>query len=99
MSTATKSAWFDEASDTSLISEQAQRLEPFLYAMADGRIDAGEVKSQEERLVAQMRVVESMLSPEQHAQVTKLLLELTAYDLMQVLHTIHESRPKTTFRG
>lgn len=99
MSTTNKNAWFDEASDTSLISEQAQRLEPFLAAMADGRIDSSEVKAQEERLVAQMRVVEPMLNAEQHAQVTKLLVELTAYDLMQVLHSIHESRPKTTFRG
>ena len=99
MSTKTKSAWFDEASHTSLIAEQAQRLEPFLAAMADGKIDAAEVKAQEERLVKRMREVEPLLSEEQHAKVTQLLVELTAYDLMTVLNSIHEARPKTAFRG
>ena len=99
MSTKTKSAWFDDASQTSLIAEQAQKLGPFLAAMADGKIDAAEVKSQEDRLVALMREVESLLNDEQHAKVTKLLVELTAYDLMKVLNSIHEARPKTVFRG
>jgi hypothetical protein len=94
-----KSKWFDEASNTSLIDEQAQKLGSFLTAMADGRIDAAEVTAQEARLVAAMREVEPLLSDEQHAKVTKLLVELSAYDLMQVLHTIHAARPKTRFVG
>jgi hypothetical protein len=94
-----KSAWFDETSAQPLISEQAQRMESFLSAMADGKIDASEVKAQEERLIAQMKVVEPLLNEEQHAQVTKLLVELAAYDLMQVLHSIHAARPKTVFQG
>ena len=40
-----------------------------------------------------------MLDEDVHAKVTELLCELTAYDLMQVLHTMHEARPKTAFRG
>jgi hypothetical protein len=94
-----KSAWFDETSATPLISEQAQRMESFLSAMADGKIDANEVKAQEERLIAQMKLVEPLLNDDQHAKVTKLLVEMAAYDLMQVLHSIHEARPKTVFRG
>lgn len=94
-----KSQWFDEVSNTSLIDEQAQKLGPFLTAMADGQIDAAEVKAQEDRLVAIMREVEPLLSEAQHAKVTQLLVELTAYDLMQVLHTIHAARPKTRFVG
>lgn len=94
-----KSAWFDESSATPLISEQAQRMETFLSAMADGKIDANEVKAQEERLIAQMKLVEPLLNEDQHAKVTKLLVEMAAYDLMQVLHSIHEARPKTVFRG
>ena len=99
MSATTKSAWFDEASHKSLISEQAERLTPFLAAMADGKIDTTELKAQEDRLIARMRDVEPMLNDQQHAKVTELLVELTAYDLMKVLHSIHESRPKTVFRG
>jgi hypothetical protein len=40
-----------------------------------------------------------MLSDEQHSEVTRLLCELSAYDIMQLLHTLHQSRPKTAFRG
>jgi hypothetical protein len=95
----TKSKWFDEASNTSLIDEQAQKLGPFLAAMADGKIDSAEVKAQEGRLVAAMREAEPLLNDEQHAKVTNLLVELAAYDLMQVLHTLHAARPKTRFVG
>lgn len=94
-----KSKWFDDATNTSLIDEQAQKLEPFLNAMADGQIDAHEVKAQEDRLVAAMRAVEPLLNDDLHAKVTRLLVELSAYDLMQVLHSIHEARPKTRFVG
>jgi len=46
-----------------------------------------------------MQEVEPLLSDEQHAKVTQLLVELTAYDVMNVLHSMHEARPKTVFRG
>ena len=99
MTTPTKSAWFDEASEQSLIAEQARRLDSFLTAMADGKVDASEVRAQEARLVTLMKEVEPQLSGELHAKVTQLLCELTAYDVMQLLHTMHEARPKTVFRG
>lgn len=99
MTTPTKSAWFDEASEQSLIAEQAKRLDSFLTAMADGTVDASEVQAQEARLVKLMKEVEPQLSGELHAKVTQLLCELTAYDVMQLLHTMHEARPKTAFRG
>ena len=67
--------------------------------MADGVVDHGEVKAQEKRLVALMKVVEPKLNDELHAQVTKLLCELTAYDLMQVLNTLGSPRQKHVFRG
>jgi hypothetical protein len=46
-----------------------------------------------------MKEVEPLLSPEAHEKVTKLLCELTAYDLMNAFHMAGKSRPKTTFRG
>jgi hypothetical protein len=94
-----KSAWFDEASSTPLIAEQAQRLDTFLAAVADGKIDAGELKEQEARLVKLMKEVEPQLTPELHDKVTRLLCELTAYDLMHVMRSMHEARPKVIFRG
>jgi hypothetical protein len=64
-------------------------------AMADGRIDDGELRAQEQRLVAAMKEVESELSPAQHAKVTRLLCELTAFNIMQTLNSLQSSRPAT----
>jgi hypothetical protein len=94
-----RSSWFDEQTQAPLIAEQAQRLESFLAAMADGRIDESELKAQEERVVALMRKIEPLLDASLHVQVTQLLGELTAYDIMQSLHSLQQARPKTVFRG
>lgn len=94
-----KSSWFDETSNTPIIGEQARRLDSFLEAVADGVIEDREIKAQEDRLVALMREVEPLLSDDLHDKVTQLLCELTAYDMMQMLHSMHEARPRTTFRG
>ena len=93
------SKWFDESSNASLIAEQAQRLDSYLSAMADGKVEASELKDQEARVVKLMKEVEPLLSEQIHAKVTQLLCELTAYDLMQYSHMLHAARPKTVFRG
>jgi uncharacterized membrane protein YebE (DUF533 family) len=93
------SSWFDVASHKPLIAEQARRLKTFLAAVADGVIDEAELAAQEKRLVEVMKEVEPLLSPDLHARLTRLLCELTAYDLMQVMHSFHEARPKTAFQG
>ena len=93
------SSWFDEASNTPVIDEQARRLDSFLAAMADGVIDESELHAQEARVVELMKEVEPLLSDEVHGKVTQLLCEMTAYDLMRIFHAIQQSRPKTTFRG
>ena len=67
--------------------------------MADGRIDDRELSAQEQRLVTSLKEVEPTLSDAQHAQVTKLLCELTAYNVMQTLNSLQSSRPKTKFQG
>ncbi len=94
-----KTVWFDEATNTPLISEHAQRLDTFLATMADGRVDAKELAAQEARLVALMKEVEPQLSPALHDKVTRLLCELTAYDIMHTFHIVQEAKPKVPFRG
>ncbi|MHB1035067.1 MAG: hypothetical protein ACYC35_10415 [Pirellulales bacterium] len=94
-----RSAWFDEASTTPVIAEEARRLESFLAALADGKVEESEIKAQEARLVKLMKEVEPLLDDNLHAKVTKLLCELTAYDLMQTLHAMQAARPTTVFRG
>jgi hypothetical protein len=99
MSAQGKSAWFDEASHTSLIAEKAKRAASFLDAMADGRIEQSEVKAQENRIVQLMQQIEPQLPSGLHEQITDLLCEMTVYDFMQVLRSVQEARPKTTFQG
>lgn len=96
---AMRSSWLDESSNTPLIEKQARRLNSFLEAMADGKIDDHEITAQEARLVKLMKEVEPTLDAATHAKVTQLLCELTAYDLMQVLHSMEMARPKTVFQG
>jgi hypothetical protein len=99
MATNTKSAWFDEASSTSVITHHAKRLDSFLQAIADGKVTDDEVKAQEERVVKLMKEVEPQLDGKLHEQVTQLLCEVTAYDMMQSLNMMQSARPVTKFRG
>jgi len=71
--------------------------DPTDRARIEGRLR--ELHEQEERLVALMEKIEPKLDTELHDQVTQLLCELTAYDLMHVLYTMDQARPKTVFQG
>ena len=93
------SAWFDEASHTPILADKAQRAASFLAGMAQGEVDESEIKAQERRLVALMEEIEPQLAPPLHARLTELLCELTVYDFMQAMHSMHQVRPKSKFRG
>lgn len=94
-----KQSWLDDKAQTPLIDGYVQKLTTFVEAMADGRIDDQELSAQEQRLTTLMKEVEPTLSDAQHAQVTKLLCELTAYNVMQTLHSLDQARPHAKFRG
>ena len=94
-----KQSWLAADQQTSLIDDYTQQLSTFMEAMADGRVDHSELTEQEARLVALMKDVEPKLDDALHAQVTKLLCELTAYNVMQTLFSLQDARPKTAFRG
>ncbi len=91
--------WLDELSEAPMIHDYAHRLSGFMEAMADGKIEADELKDQEARLVALMRKVEPELNDKLHEDVTHLLCELTAYNIMHTLHELAAARPKTKFQG
>lgn len=94
-----RKSWLDENAETTVIDDYAKDMESFVAAMADGRIDAGELAAQEKKLVALMKEVEPTLDDAVHEQVTRLLCEMSAFSTMQTLHAIWEARPKTAFRG
>ncbi len=94
-----RASWFDDKSNEPLIDNYARKLDSFLAVIQDNKVEAKEVKAQEDRLIKLMKEVEPKLDDQLHAKVTELLCELTAYDLMNALHEIQASRPATTFRG
>lgn len=94
-----RTAWLDESTDAPLIGQYTERLGTFLDAMADGRVDAKELEAQEARVVALLKSVEPKLDGALHEEVTQLLCELSAYDIMKTLHELMASAPKTKFRG
>ena len=96
---AAKTPWFDDKNDAPLLAEYARKLDSFCDAVADGKVTSAELGEQEKRLVALMKELEPLLSDAAHEKVTRLLCEVTAYDLMQAMHLAGKSRPKTVFRG
>ena len=94
-----RTSWLDEKSQTPQIEHYARNLTSFIEALADGKVDEGELKAQEARLTALMKEVEPQLDDNLHAKVTELLCESTAYDLMQMLHEMQKFRRKTVFHG
>jgi hypothetical protein len=94
----TRVSWLDEK-DTPVIDQHARQLDSFLKTMADGKVTRAELESQEKRLASLMKEIEPKLDDEMHGKITELLCELTAYDMMQILHAMQQARPKTKFRG
>ncbi len=92
-------SWFDETTDLPIIQEQAQKLESFTQAMADGVVEKQELERQQDSLAAAMRAVEADLNDDQHAKVTRLLVELSAYNVMRLLHELQAERLRRTFAG
>jgi hypothetical protein len=91
--------WLDDKAQTPIIDQYARNLGSFVEALADGKVDEQEIKSQEARVSNLMKEIEPRLDDALHAKVTELLCELTAYDLMQTLYQIQQSRPHATFHG
>lgn len=84
--------WLDEETDLPALEEHVQQLEHFTNSLADGVVDATELAKQNDAVVAAMKAVQDELSDAQHAKVTKLLVELTALNIMQTLHELTGDR-------
>lgn len=84
-------SWLNDESTPDL-DAQVGKLEHFTQSLADGVVDANELSTQERNLVAAMKAVEGSLNDDQHAKVTHLLAELTAYSVMRTLHEMAQVR-------
>ena len=86
-----RASWLNDDSHPDLDAHLAS-LDHFAASLADGVIDDNELATQETNLVAAMKAVEGSLSDDQHAKITKLLAELTAYSVMRTLHDMARAR-------
>lgn len=90
-------SWFDDKAEHEAIQERASKLDSFTSALADGVVSKQELSGQEQRLVSAMQSVEADLSDDLHAKVTTVLVELTAYNVMRLLHELHSERARIAF--
>lgn len=94
-----RASWFDDRAETPIVQERVQNLESFTSALADGAVSKHELAGQEARLTAALRALEPALSDEQHAKVTTVLVELSAYNIMRVLHELQAEHARKAFSG
>ena len=92
-----RTSWFDEKAEHEAIQERATKLEAFTSALADGVVSQQEVADQEQRLLKAMKTLEPALSDDLHAGVTNVLVELTAYNVMRLLHELQRERARLAF--
>ncbi len=93
-----RKSWVDPETNEPLIDDYAKKMANFMQAFADGVITEQEISDQEARLVDLMRKVEEHLDDAAHAEVTRLMCELTAFNIMQFVYEMQVSRA-TAFRG
>jgi hypothetical protein len=89
--------WFDDEKEVPVVDEQVQKLEHFVAAMADGVIEKAELEKQQSSVVKAMKAVESELNDAQHEKVTRLMVELSAYNVMRLLHELQQTRLHQAF--
>ena len=92
-----RTSWFDDKAEHPIIQDRVSKLETFTKALADGVVTAQELKDQEQRLMAAMKALEPALNDDLHAKTTTVLVELTAYDIMRVLHELQAERARMAF--
>ena len=90
-------SWFDDKAEHPMIQEQITKLDSFTSALADGVVSKTELNSQEQRLVAAMKTLEAGLSDDLHAKATTVLVELSAYNVMRLLHELQAERARMAF--
>ena len=92
-----RASWFDDRAEHPVIQEKITKLESFINAMADGVVEKTELEGQEQRLTAAMKRLEPELNDDLHSKVTGVLVELTAYNVMRLLHELQAERARIAF--
>ena len=92
-----RTSWFDDNAQHPSIHERMEKLESFTSALADGQVSKQELSSQEARLMAALKSLEPDLNDALHAKVTTVLVELSAYNVMRLLHELRAEQTRLAF--
>jgi predicted transcriptional regulator len=92
-----RTSWFDDNAHHPSIHERMEKLESFTSALADGQVSKQELSGQEARLMAALKSLEPDLSDAQHEKVTTVLVELSAYNVMRLLHELRAEQTRMAF--
>jgi predicted transcriptional regulator len=92
-----RTSWFDDNAQHPSIHERMEKLESFTSALADGEVSKQELSGQEARLMAALKSLEPDLTDAQHAKVTTVLVELSAYNVMRLLHELRAEQTRMAF--
>jgi hypothetical protein len=92
-----RASWFDEKAEYPVIQQEVNKLRSFTDAMADGIVEKKELDAQEQRLVAAMRLLEPELNDDLHDKVSAVMVEMSAYNIMRLLHELHAERARMVF--
>ncbi len=93
-----RTSWFDDKAGHEAIQDRVRHLDSFTDALADGVISSQELNAQEARLIEAMKAAEALLTDDQHAKVTTVFVELTAYNIMRLLHELQSERLRLAIR-
>jgi hypothetical protein len=94
-----RTSWFDDKAEHLVVHEQVTKLESFTSALADGVVTKQELDKQEAHVVAALKALEPLLTDAQHEQLTRVLVEMTAYNVMRLLHELQAERARMAFEG
>ena len=94
-----KTSWFDDKAEHPILQERATKLDSFTSALADGVVSKRELEGQEQRLVAALKTLEPELNDALHDRVTTVLVELSAYNVMRLLHELQTERARVAFKN
>jgi hypothetical protein len=92
-----KTSWFDDKAEHPILQERATKLDSFTSALADGVVSKRELEGQEQRLVSALKTLEPELNDALHERVTTVLVELSAYNVMRLLHELQTERARMAF--
>ena len=94
-----RTSWFDDKAEHLVVHEQVTKLQSFTSALADGIVTKAELAKQETQVVAALKALEPLLNDAQHEQVTRVLVEMTAYSVMRLLQELQAERARIAFAG